>query len=280
MRLSAALAIVLGAAAAAAQTTTFNQVPHLSTSLNHFTVVDPAEPITMFAVADHDSFDVQPRGDKLFVEPLKEGMATNLFIWTATRQLIYEIDPPGKPDGMNMLVRNAPPPAHAVTQSATAPNDQEIQRIASLVLTQTLMGAESFSQDDTKSAVGEVSVRLEQVFRAKDQIYIRYSMLNQSNSPFRITAPDVSEPIPTAIPISMPSLRDHQLSAQTFSAFKASHGPGVQLVHAELQVRDLAPGQKTIGVISIRSSDTNPPTLFEFDFGRDATHPVTTEAVL
>lgn len=280
MKLTAALAILLGAATAAAQTTSFNQVPHLATSLNHFTVVDPGEPITMFAVADHDSFDVEHRGDKLFIEPLKEGAATNLFIWTASRQLVYEIDAPGKPEAMSMLIRNAPPAVRATAQAATAQNDQEMQRIASLILTQTLIGTEGLLQDETKSTAGEVSVRLDQVFRARDQMYIRYSISNKSKSPFRITAPDVFEPLPTATPISIVSLRDHQLSAQTFSAFKTTRGPAVPLIHSELQARDLAPGQKTTGVISIRSVDTNPATLFEFEFGQDGVRPVTTAAVL
>jgi hypothetical protein len=270
MKFTAALAIVLGAAAAAAQTTNFNQVPHLATSLNHFTVVDPVEPITMFAVADHESFDVEHRGNKLFIEPLKEGVATDLFIWTASRQLVYEIDPPGKPEGMNMLVRNAPPAAHPPTQAAAAASDEEIQRIASLVL----------SQDESKIASGEVSVRLEQVFHSRDQIYIRYSISNLSSSPFRVTAPDVFEPQPTATPISILSLRNHQLSAQTFSAFKATRGPALPLIHSELQTRDLAPGQTTTGVISIGAARANPPELFQFDFGGDGTQTITAEAVL
>ena len=47
----------------------------------------------------------------------------------------------------------------------------------------------------TKPATDRVEVDLEQVYRAKDRIYIRYSVTNQTKAPFRVTTPDVCAPL-------------------------------------------------------------------------------------
>ena len=270
----------LFATAAGAQTTSFNQVQHIETALNHLTVIDLGEPVVTLAVADPDAFQVERHDDKVFLKPLREGASTNLFVWTASRELSYELDPAGDLQKMNVLIRNAPPAMPAHTAIATEPTDQEIQKIASLVLTQALMGTEEIARDGSKMASDHVTVDLERVFRAKDQLYLRYSITNSTRFPFRITAPDVCEPQPTQVPISLLSLRDHQLSSQTFAAFRVKQGASIPLLHAESQTRDLAPGQKTTGVVSIRSAPQNPPHIYQLNFGNDHDSPVTVEAVL
>lgn len=274
------VALALFATAAGAQTTNFNQVQHIETALNHLTVIDLGEPVVTLAVADPDAFQVERHDDKVFLKPLREGASTNLFVWTASRELSYELDPAGDLQNMNVLIRNLPPAVPARTAMAAEPTDQEIQKIASLVLTQALMGTEEIARDGSKVATDRVTVELEQVFRAKDQLYLRYSITNSTRFPFRVTAPDIHEPEPTQVPISLLSLRDHQLSSQTFAAFRVKQGASIPLLHAESETRDLAPGQKTTGVVSIHSIQGNPPQIYQLNFGNDRDLPVTVEAVL
>ena len=282
MKRLATLALSLAATAVAAQTTNFNQVQHVETALNHFTVIDLGEPVSMYAVADRDSFDVERHDDKLFIKPLRDGAATNLLVWTPSRQVVYEIDPAGEATKMNMLIRNLPAASGTVSQNTppAEPSAQDVQKIASLVLTETLMKTEEIALNDQRPRPGSIVVRLEEVFRAKDQIYIRYSIQNLSTAPFRITSPDVYQPSPTQSPISIPALRDHQLSTQMFEAFKVKLGPNVALTHSELEVHDLLPGQKTTGVIGIPDSGTKPSQLYQFDFGSAESQRVTAAAVL
>ena len=136
------------------------------------------------------------------------------------------------------------------------------------------------SHDGSKSIVDRVQIDLEQIYRAKDQLYIRYSITNQTKEPFRLTTPDVSAPLPTQLPISLLSLRNHQLSTQTFDAFKTKLGSSFTVVQTESVARDLAPGQKTTGVLSIGSSQGNPPQILQLNFGSDHGKPLTVEAVL
>jgi hypothetical protein len=283
MRRSLALGLAASAFVAGAQTTNFNQIQHIETALNHLTVIDMGEPVTMLAVANPDSFQIERHDDKVFLKPLKEGASTNLFIWTATRQQSYELDPAGDLSKMNVLVRNLPsstPSRTAQNKSPEEPSDREIQRIASLVLPQALIGAEGISHEGIKTEQNHIEVDLEQVFRARDALYLRYSIANLTKHPFRVTTPNVYSLSPSRLAISLESLRDHQLPRQTADSFEIQAKTNLPVTNAEFQAQDLAPGQKAIGVVSIKGSWANPPELYELQFGNDQDQPVTVRAVL
>lgn len=281
MRVLGIVSLVFAVAAAEAQTTSQSQIRHIETSLNHLTVLEFGEPVTTLAIADPDSFQVERHDDKVFVKPLKDGVSTNLFVWTASRELSYELDAAGQLAAMDVLVRTSPAPnVHSTAEAAVEPSDAEIRRIASLVLTQAMMGVEDIAHDPAKRTTDRVEVNLEQVYRAKDRLYIRYSVTNLSKTPFRVTTPDVDTPLPTAQPISLPSLRDHQISSQTFASFKAKPGTGVPVLEGESKTRDLAPGEKTTGVVSIGRGVGNPPQIFQLNFGTGQDGPLKVQAVL
>ena len=281
MKMLITIPVALAVAVAGAQTTNQNQVRHVETTLNHLTVLEFGEPVSTIAVADMDSFRVEHHDDKVFIEPLREGVSTNLFIWTESRQLTYELDPAGQLASMDVLIRAEPAPkAHPVATGSAEPSDAEIRKMASLVLAQAMMGVQGVARDGSKSIPDRVQVDLEQVYRAKDQLYIRYSIINQTKEPFRLTTPDVSAPLPTQLPISLLGLRNHQLSTQTFDAFKAKPGSTFAIVQAESLTHDLAPGERTTGVLSIGSPQGNPPQIFQLNFGSDHGKPLTVEAVL
>jgi hypothetical protein len=280
MKTLTTISLALAVAAAGAQTTSQSQIRHIETSLNHLTVLEFGESVTTLAIADPDSFQVERHDDKVFVKPLREGVSTNLFVWTASRELSYELDPAGQLAAMDVLVRTEPAPnPHASARAAAEPSDAEIRKIASLVLTQAMMGVENITHDPQKLASDRVAIDVEQVYRAKDRLYIRYSVANQSRSPFRVTNPNVCAPLPSEQPISLVSLRNHQINSQTFAAFKARQVSGIPVMQAETATRDLAPGEKTTGVISIESSTGNVPQIYQLNFGTDQNGPLKVEVV-
>ena len=281
MKVLTMMSLALAVAAAGAQTTRPSQIRHIETSLNHLTVLEFGEPVTTLAIADPDSFQVERHDDKVFVKPLREGVSTNLFVWTASRELSYELDPAGQLAAMDVLVRAEPAPnSHTSARAAAVPSDAEIRKIASLVLTQAMMGVEDIAHDADKRPADRVEVSLEQVFRAKDRMYIRYSVVNQTNAPFRVTTPDASAPLPTEQPVSLVSLRNHQITSRTFAAFKVKQGSNLPVVQAESVTRDLAPGEKTTGVISISTSPATEPQIYQLSFGADQNGSLKVEAVL
>jgi len=78
-----------------------SQVIHLQTALNHLTVIELAEPVIQVATGSQ-SFKVEWHENKVFVQPTESGAATNLFIWTASERLNYELEPAGEVSGMNL----------------------------------------------------------------------------------------------------------------------------------------------------------------------------------
>lgn len=275
------ISLALAGLAARAQTTTQSQIRHIETSLNHLTVLEFGEPVTTLAIADPDNFQVERHDDKVFVKPLKDGVSTNLFIWTASRELSYELDPAGQLSAMDVLVRNAPVGiSHATTEASAEPSDAEIRKIASLVLTQTMLGVENIAHDPAKRTTDRVEVRLEQIYRAKDRLYIRYSVTNLTKISFRVTTPDIDSLQPTAQPISLLSLKDHQISSQTFASFKAKPGTSLPVLQGESMTRDLAPGEDTTGVVSIAHGTGNQPQIFQLNFGADQAGPLKVQVVL
>jgi len=111
-------------------------------------------------------------------------------------------------------------------------------------------------------------------------MYVRYSVVNQTKTPFRVTTPDVSVPLPTEQPGSLVSMKNHQIASKTFAAFKARQGSSLPVAQAESVTRDLAPGEKTTGIISIGSPTTTPPQIYQLNFGADQNGPLKVEAVL
>jgi hypothetical protein len=278
--LGALLALV--AISGAAQTTNFSQIQHIETALNHLTVIDFAEPVVTVAVADPDSIQIERHDDRVFIKPLKDGVSTNLFVWTASRQLAYEIDPAGEVAKMNVMIRNAPPAPQKPNHDAASlePSDQQIQKIASLVLTQALMGSETIVRESGKVVTNGVSVELEQVFRSKDALYVRYTISNQTAVPFRITTPDVREAEPTGQPISLVALRNHQLSSHTCAALKTKPGESIPVINAGSVTTDIPLGQKSTGVVTIRVLHGDQLKLYQLHFGNSQNGSVTAEAVL
>ena len=135
MKTLTTISLALAVAAAGAQTTSQSQIRHIETSLNHLTVLEFGESVTTLAIADPDSFQVERHDDKVFVKPLREGVSTNLFVWTASRELSYELDPAGQLAAMDVLVRTEPASdPHANARASAEPTDAEIRKIASLVL--------------------------------------------------------------------------------------------------------------------------------------------------
>lgn len=268
MRIFAACALGLVTLTAGSQPGNQPPPPHIHTALNHFTVIDPGEPIVMFALADHSNFEVQPREGKLFLLPLSANVTTNLFIWTASRELTYEVDAAGDVSKMDMLLVAAPQVVHSYRQDGVAAPlvDDEIEQLSSQAWAEALLKTETVA-DDQRTHPGSVAVKIEGLFRSKDQIIIRYSIQNLTSSPFRVTAPDIFDSHPSQTPVSLLSLRNHQLSEETFSQFKALKGQKIPTLHSEVSIPELAAGGTAIGIVSIRCAQSDLPRLYQFSFG-------------
>src|SRR5215472_14991163 len=84
-----------------------NQIIHLKTALNHLTVIELREPVTQVATGSQ-SFKVEWRENKVFVQPTESDASSNLFIWTESERLNYELEPASGVADMDFAVDQIP----------------------------------------------------------------------------------------------------------------------------------------------------------------------------
>jgi len=236
-----------------------NAVVHVATALNHLTVLEFHEPVTMAAAGSSD-FQIERESNKVFVKPVKSGAATDLFVWTASRRFAYELEITQEVKNMNFAIDNAPP--------VPAPKpvvDAETNQPADVVLTRALLEAEEIKHPRARAAKNQVSVRVEQVFRTQSAVYIHYAIENNSNLFYRVNTPGAYQLRTDDSPISLASLTHTQLNRAKLEELGRTQELALPVAHAEAGANDLQPGETTQGVVSIRR-DLKSPVVVQLVF--------------
>jgi hypothetical protein len=237
-------------------------VIHVSTAIDHLTVLEFREPVTM-AAAGSSAFQIERRENKVFIKPLKTGASTDLFVWTGSRRFAYELEPPGEVTNMNFAIDSQPPVTPAAENSTA-----QLEGIADMMLTRAFLGARQVNSSSIKDQNGRVSVRIEHVFQTSSTLYIHYSIRNMTARPYRVSPPELSELSAPNSAISIPSLQRTQIDGKVVRKLgKVTERP-VPLVRAESQKQDLQPGERTQGVIVVRQQ-VSAPAIFRVNFGPD-----------
>src|SRR2546426_12481184 len=86
-----------------------NRIVRVQTALNHLTVIEVGEPVATVA-AGSSAFKIEWRENKVFIQPTEQTVATNLFIWTRSGRLNYELEPAGAVEQMDFAIDQTPPP--------------------------------------------------------------------------------------------------------------------------------------------------------------------------
>ena len=238
-----------------------NAVVHVTTALNHLTVLEFHEPVTMAAAGSSD-FQIEREANKVFVKPIKSGAATDLFVWTASTRFAYELEITQEVKDMNFAIDTAQP-APAPTPKPVVETDTD--QFADVVLTRALMGAEEIKQRSTRKAKGQVSVRVERVFRTPSTVYIHYTIENNSSLFYRVNTPEAYQLKADDPPISLTSLAHTQLDRATLEELGDTHALPLPVAHAEAEAEDLHPGETAQGVVPIRQ-DLKSPVVVQLMF--------------
>ena len=240
-----------------------NAVVHVATALNHLTVLEFHEPVTMAAAGSSD-FQIEREANKVFVKPVKSGAATDLFVWTASRRFAYELEITQEAKDMNFAIDTAQPapvPAPAPKPVVETDTDQ----FADVVLTRALMGAEEIKQRRARKAKSLVSVRVERVFLTRSTVYIHYTIENGSGLFYRVNTPQAYQLQIDDSPISLASLAHTQLDRAMLEELGDTQELALPVAHSEAEADDLHPGESTQGVVSIRK-DLKSPAVIQLVF--------------
>ena len=238
-------------------------VVHVATALNHLTVLEFHEPVTMAAAGSSD-FQIEREANKVFVKPIKSGAATDLFVWTASRRFAYELEITQEAKDMNFAIDTAQPaPAPAPAPKPVVETDTD--QFADVVLTRALMGAEEIKQRRARKAKSQVGVRVERVFRTRSTVYIHYTIKNSSRLFYRVNTPQAYQLQIDDSPISLASLAHTQLDRAILEELGDTQELALPVAHSEAEADDLHPGESTQGVVSIRK-DLKSPAVIQLVF--------------
>jgi hypothetical protein len=235
------------------------EVIHVATALDHLTVLEFGEPVTM-AAAGSPAFQIERHEDKVFIKPLKAGVSTDLFVWTASRRFAYELEPPGEVKNMNFSVDSrVPTPKPAPDSSA------HLEQIADMMFTRAFLGAERVDSTSIKNAKDRITVRIAHVFQSRNTLYIHYSIRNQSARPYRVITPAIAAALAPQATISVMSFHHVQLNDQMIRRLGELRERPLSPARAEVEKEDLQPGEETQGVVAIREQVVA-PTIFQLSF--------------
>src|SRR5215469_3968174 len=118
--LIAAISMIASSQKIETESTDRKQIIHLKTALDHLTVIELGEPVLQVA-SGSPSFRVEWRENKVFVQPTEPKTRTNLFIWTATQRLNYELEPAGSVGDMDFAVDQIPVRSNPAISSDAKP---------------------------------------------------------------------------------------------------------------------------------------------------------------
>ena len=234
---------------------------HVATALNHLTVLEFHEPVTMAAAGSSD-FQIERQEDKVFIKPTKAGASTDLFVWTASRRFAYELETTPEVKNMNVSVDNPLPAAPVPPNSGF---NAHVDEFADMMLTRVFLGAVDIAPANARATKSQVRVRIQQVFRTKTSIYVHYSIENDSRSVYHVTTPDVFELQAGHSNLSLPGFAHKQLDPRLLENLSDVHRVSLPVPHAETASGDLAPGESTEGVVAIRQ-DLRSPAVVQLVF--------------
>lgn len=251
-----------------------DHIVHVQTALNHLTVIEVGGPVTMVA-AGSDAFKVEWRENKVFVQPAEANVATNLFIWTASGRLNYELEPAGLVAGMDFAIDQPMARPTAFKPAAAPPADEQRAR------SDALLGGRPVGMDRFKEPKNRVLVFLKDTFRQDNELFVRYAIRNDSKEAYDPGRPQVFKLEAQESP-KLYRRANSQLTDDEAVGLKNVDENPVEVLDARLRSARVEPGQETVGVVGVKLpvAKDGAPMVLRLMFPGDGNGPVTATLVL
>jgi hypothetical protein len=261
-----------------------DRIVQVHTALNHLTVIEVGEPVVTVATGS-DAFKVEWRGNKVFVEPTEPNASTNLFIWTASGRLNYELEPAGPVGSMDFAIDH--PKLTTVSKAAMQkPKLPSSNKVASdpssnFYEMNSMLEGRPVQDEQFKPVKDRVNVTINGLSEQKDVIYIRYEIRNDTRGAYCPRAPRVMLLSGARSSQSLVGREDTQLSERESERLTFRDWTQLQVVGGKTQATKVAPGEATSGVVEVRLAPSlQAPRVLRFEFGQDGRGVVTTTLVL
>ncbi|MBV9340279.1 MAG: hypothetical protein JO159_05235 [Acidobacteria bacterium] len=236
-----------------------SRVVHLKTALDHLTVIELREPVLQVA-SGSPAFKIEWRENKVFIQPTEADTATNLFIWTASQRLNYELEPAGSVAEMDFAVDRDPPPSTPASASNTRPE----RNVADLLLEAQPVRMMPGNHDRLKL----VDVWISDVYQKQGQLLVRYTVFNHGQRAYAIDVPRVFQLDAIRSPQSLYNLVNSQLDDRQASRLRPKRRMRVNVLDQKMEADSIAPGEHATGIVSLEVQRNREPTVLCFQFPR------------
>jgi len=242
--------------------------------LDHLTVLEMNGPVSAVAVGS-PVFKVEWRENKVFIKPTEENVATNLFVWTAAGRFNYELEPAGPVPEMVFAIDQpvpVPPPVKA-SMDRVAPDQVSPEEV--------LIGTKTVRLYGSVPGKKRVAVYLNDLFQRDGQLFIHYTIRNDSTKTYSPGLPHVSALDSPSYHESLYTLSNCQLSPGKASRLKSSGEIPVEVARMEMPSPRIEPGKEATGIVAIKLPQGHSgPSVFRLIFLAASSGPISATLVM
>ena len=277
------LAVPLWAQKIETATPNRDRVVPIHTALDHLTVIEVGEPVVTVATGSA-AFKVEWRENKVFVEPTEPGVSTNLFIWTASSRMNYELESAGDVGKMDFAIdypRPTPPPPAAKVANPSVSHVGGGDPSTRSDEIGPMLGGRPVHSESVKPSERRVDVVLKDLFEQNGTLFIRYEIRNNSNSVYIPGIPRVIALNGVHSSQTLVGRENSQLSEAEAQKLWAQKQMPLAILDGKLRSAQLAPGEETVGVVEVKLPPSpQKANVLRIDFSQDGRGPVAATLVL
>ena len=255
------------------------KVTRVETAMNHLTVIELAEPVTL-AAAGSPSFKIERRENKVFIQPLEEGASTNLFIWTSSGRWTYELVPAASMETMHFAVDQQMASSSETHGSA---DSTAASRSSHSFAEEMLLAAKPIRSPGVKFGATQVAVFITDVLRKDDQLFVRYRIDNRSMHPYLAGQPEVFALRPAHSQISLHAYRYSQVGPEVEKRIRSRTTTRIAAVECDVPSEPLPPGEVATGILILPVPPPVPdtqPDILRFVFPVNGQKPIYVTLIL
>src|SRR5213594_3480191 len=255
------------------------KVTRIETAMNHLTVIELAEPVTL-AAAGSPSFKIERRDNKVFIQPLEEGASTNLFIWTGSGRWNYELVPAVSVETMHFAVDQQMASSSETHGPVASAADS---RSSHAFAEEMLLFAKPIRNPGVKFGAAQVAVFITDVLRKDDQLFVRYRIDNRSTHPHLAGQPEVFALRPAHSRISLHAYRYSQVGPEVEKRMRSRTKTRIAAVECDVPSEPLPPGQGATGILILPVPPPVPdtqPDILRFVFPVNGQKPTSVTLIL
>ena len=256
------------------------KITRVETAMNHLTVIELAEPVTL-AAAGSPLFNIERRENKVFIQPLEAGATTNLFVWTASGRWSYDLVPAASPATVHFAIDQQAIPISQTRDVAVPESPNPAGDFFSSFAEEMLLFAKPIRNLGVTLQTAKVGAFITDVYRKDDQLFIRYVIDNNTARPFPIAAPEVFALNSAQSSTSLHTFRYAQLGGDISKKIRSRGQTRVETVECEVPSDPLPAGERVTGILILQNPpDTGEPIVLKVSFPNQKAEPIVLTLVL